>query len=79
MEKLDGHIRWVGQRVHHEISRIFRHRDISGRDACALWRSDMAMIGRPTGWENTTHATLALPAADTLQGFVIQDDRRTRR
>jgi hypothetical protein len=35
---------------------------------------DMAMVGRPTGWENTTHATLALPAADTLQGFVIQDD-----
>ena len=34
----------------------------------------MALIGRPTGWENTTHATLALPAADTLQGFVIQDD-----
>ena len=34
----------------------------------------MAMIGRPTGWENTNHATLALPAADTLQGFVIQDD-----
>lgn len=34
----------------------------------------MAMVGRPTGWENTTHATLALPAADTLQGFVIQDD-----
>jgi hypothetical protein len=34
----------------------------------------MAMIGRLTGWENTTHATLALSAADTLQGLVIQDD-----
>jgi hypothetical protein len=26
----------------------------------------MAMVGRPTGWENTTHATLALPAADSV-------------
>ena len=31
-------------------------------------------IGAPTGWINSTHATLDLPAADTLQGFVIQDD-----
>lgn len=35
----------------------------------------MAMISAPTGWINTTHAELDLPAADTLQGFIIQDDQ----